>query len=203
MYVKKNDNHWHTIKRNIDLLFKNRMTEAEDWTQYGMTKHELHAAIMRDVIPTDKAALIDALGSWGFKPRESLTVGVKMSIPEDTVYYMVLFDKATHYPELWNDYSSRPVVKDPAVVQIAKLRHEKCGVIKRELTVFTNNVKKLYQEAPSINAFVKAWPPGRDLIGQEARDLLDKKVEKRTTLKVDDAELSQLNGELLRAKVAQ
>jgi hypothetical protein len=203
MYVKKSDNQWQTIKRNIDLLFKNRMTEAEDWTQYGMTKQELHAAIMRDVIPTDKALLIDALGSWGFKSRESLVVGVRMPVAEDTAYYTVVFEKATHYPESWTEYSSRPIVKDPAVVQIAKLRHEKCGIIKRELAAFTSNVKKLYQEAPSINAFVKAWPPGRDLLGEDTRNLLDAKVEKRTTLKVDLAELNQLNGDLLRAKVAQ
>lgn len=205
-YVRKTDDIWRHIESKIGSMFAERITHAENWYSYGLSQAEMEQIIMDNVLSAREQQLIDELGERFFKPAGSLTVNIVVPDASAAQYKVEFNGNKRLLPAQWDSYydNDRQKVTDPRVVDVATRRRAKVQAVTSERAAMITQVKEIWGKVPSVNRLVKVWPPGRDLLDTDTLRKLNEKTEREAAeaVVVDDAALSKLNTNLLRARVA-
>lgn len=202
-HVRKTEEIWKQIRTKIAQMFAERRTHAHDWYSYGINKDEFDQRCWRSLVSVDEEKLMESLGQRFFTSSDDLEVLIPAS-DTDTVSYSIKFQPERMIPSCWSGYySGKQTVTDPDIVAISKQRHLKIRTVTDAEDAFRSMVKGVWENAPSVNRFVKLWPPGRDLLDRSVIDMLDekpKREEKPTAL--TEEQTAALNTKLLQARVA-
>jgi hypothetical protein len=207
MYLKPTQALWNQIESKIEAMFKERITYALNWTNYGLSKIEIDKRCLASVIPPEEDVLVQQLGARWFLNSEDMTVKIHNGTNHDTLQ---ISTKAGGRKPLisphWNSYgdAGRPTVTDPMIVNIATRRHEAWQKVQTEQKEFVASVKEVWDDAPSINALMKIWPPIVDLLPAEIVRKLEQKTTRRTAKQMaENVDTKSLSVHILKAKVAR
>lgn len=207
MYVKTTDNIWGSVEGNIDSMFNDRIRQASDWLNYGLTAEEIKPLIINKLMSQEEQATIERLGPRFFPHKHDNIKCIICFNHEDDMLQAELainLVPSVRYPAHWNGYSRSewPVISDGPISDIAKRRHESILRIKQAKKEFLDPLKEAYYSAPSVNALLKIWPAFADLLPPDVIERVNRKTErkKQDSLEVD---ASALSVHLLKAKVAK
>lgn len=209
-YVKKSDSLFDDIKNKIRFMFQSQRTHAERWDNYGLSLEEMDNKIWNSIMPTDTWDKITELsqlmpGAFTEQPRLIVKISANPNvIHSNYVQYVLQFAQNRPIPYKWishfnNAVDTSPVCTDPDIVRISLERKAKCLRVEEATAEFMKQVKEAWEAVSSVNAFVKAWPPGRDLLPAATIEKLNEKVER--TKPVVSIDTTALNTELLKAKI--
>jgi hypothetical protein len=207
MYLKPTQALWNQIEAKIEAMFKERLVYALNWTNYGLSKIEIDKRCLASVIPAEEDVLVQQLGAKWFVSSEDMTVKINNGTNHDTLQISTKVGgrKPLISPH-WNSYgdSGRPQVTDPTIVSIATRRHEAWEKVRTEQKDFVASVKEVWEDAPSINALMKIWPPIVDLLPPEIVRKLEQKTTRRTAKQMaENVDTKSLSVHILKAKVAR
>lgn len=208
-YVRKTDDIYRYIRASIETMFRNRIEHAKNWSNYGMGVDEINMLCWNELIPSDKEAFINELGKLFFNTPDmstNVTVGIVVDANND-VRYELPVGRSRLLPGHWlGSYRSADLLKitDPRVVAVAAARKLQVDAVANEQSEFLAKVKKIWDDVPSVNTFVKVWPPGLELLRSDVREELAKPSSrsKMSDLSTTMDDINELNANLLRAKVA-
>lgn len=208
-YVKKSDSALEEIKNNVRRMFNTQLTHARRWDNYGLTIEELNDKIWNAIMPADVYKKIEDLqqlmpncfaSSTGCRVKIALTHGSTPNY-QQLVIYDLAFGSTRPLPNGWGIYSTdeAPLCRDLEVMKIAQERAAKCEAVEGMLKSFLSEIATAWEAVSSVNAFVKVWPQGRDLLPREIINRLDQKTERtKSDVTINTA---ALNTELLKAKI--
>jgi hypothetical protein len=188
-------------------MYKDRLVYAADWAHYGLTKPQFDRIVIDSIFPPEVEIKIQALGSKWFTTNNMISVAVHNGVTVDT--YNVegnLGGREALVSPHWNSYSTATMPKclDPRITQIAADRRAAQAKIITEREEFTNKVKKMWDDAPSVNALVKIWPPILDLLPSHAAQAVQQKTTRRTAKQMSqNIDTAALSVHILKAKVGQ
>lgn len=207
-YVRKTDEIYRHIRSSIEGMFRDRVQFAENWGNYGMSIDEFNALCWAEIMPADKEALVEQLGPKFFiKPDANSNVSAFIAADGDGIRYNLRVGPDRLMPAHWvNSYRVSDFLKitDSRVVAVAAARKKQLDAINNEQQTFVSKVKKIWDDVPSVNTFIKVWPPGLDLLSHSTREELAKPSSrsKMSDLSTTMDDINELNSNLLRAKVA-
>ena len=208
-YVRKTDDINRQIRSSIESMFRDRIEYAKNWSNYGMGVDEINRLCWNELIPSDKEASINELGKLFFHmPDSTQTVSVNIVIDANNkVRYELPIGRSRLLPSHWlGSYRSAELLNltDPRLVAVATARKSQVDAVVNEQADFLAKVKKIWDDVPSVNTFVKVWPPGLELLGHDTRSELAKPSSrsKMSDLSTTMDDINELNANLLRAKVA-
>lgn len=211
-YVKKSEAVFDEIVRRIEVMFKSQFNYAESWSEYGLTVEEIENKIWRNIMPDSlrcKFIELEGLFPNSFPRVNDISVKVCTPVPAFSIsarermgFYKLSFSNAVIVPYKWKfaGTTDLPECTDPEILEIAQKRAEKLTNTLNAMQTFKAEVSKTWESAPSVNAFVKLWPAGRDLLPVNVLEKID---EKTTRVKVSaiEVDVTKLNTELLKAKL--
>lgn len=208
-YVRKTDEIYRSIRGSVESMFRDRFQYANDWSNHGIDVDELNRLCWNELMPSDKEAVVNQLGKMFFsEPDPATSVSINIVIDENNkVRYELRIGRPRLLPAHWlGSYRSAENLKitDPRVVAVAAARKKQIDAITNEQSEFLSKVKKIWDEVPSVNTFVKVWPPGLDLLSHNTREELAKPSSrsKMSDLSLTADDINELNSNLLRARVA-
>lgn len=160
-------------------------------------------------MPSDLWNKIQALNaslSDCFVTTNNFKVKISTSTQNETstksyVLYDLVFGYPRPIPYKWASYSHEwaPFCHDPEIARIAIERAAKLESVEQMVQAFLKEIITAWEAVSSVNAFVKAWPQGRDFLPLDVINRLDQKVER---VKADvTINTAALNTELLKAKI--
>lgn len=211
-HVRKTDRIWSDISDNIKRLFATRREHAADWHRYELNKDQFDEACWKYLISDEQKKLMEQLGAKFFPAINNTTHATVYITDTDSK------DSATEYrleikagslvPATWMtsayyQHKHQLQIKDPLLVSIANRRKAAMTAVTSEEQSLLELAKSVWIQVASVNAFVKTWEAGRELLNQDVRHELDRKNEKQEKAIVDQSHLNQLSAKLLQAKVAQ
>lgn len=208
-YVRKTDEIYRHIRGNIESMFRDRIEYAKNWGNYGTSVDDINRLCWNELMPSDKEAFVNQLGKLFFsKPDVTQTVTTNIIVDANNkVRYELPVGRARLVPSHWvGSYRSADIltITDPRVVAVAAARKSQVDAVTNEQADFLAKVKKIWEDVPSVNTFVKVWPPGLDLLSHNTREELAKPSSrsKMSDLSTTMDDINELNANLLRAKVA-
>ena len=202
MYVKCTAQEWSNVEGRISKLFEARHMSASDWMNYGMSQAEFESRCYESVFPATEQALVNQLGKKHFDSYKELAIAIKTE--SGTSRYKLTFTEPRFMSSRWHNHYPRTdycVVTDPAILDIARRRHAALTALANEKSAFIDKVKTMWEQAPSINALIKVWPPITDFLSHDVIERVNRKVERNRTEKMA-LEVGDLSVHLLKAKVA-
>jgi len=207
MYLKPTQKLWESVAEKITGMYKDRLVYAADWYHYGLTKPQFDRIIAESIFPPEVDAKIQALGLVWFKQENIVTVAIHNGVVMDS--YSIESNFGGRQPLVsphWNSYSTATMPKclDPRITQIAANRRAAQAKIVTEREEFSAKVKKMWDDAPSVNALVKIWPPILDLLPSHAAQAVQQKTTRRTAKQMSqNIDTAALSVHILKAKVGQ
>lgn len=202
MYVKCTQQEWSAVEARIGKLFDARHEAAADWMNYGMSQAEFESRCYESVFPATEQALVNQLGKKHFDAHKDLTVIIKHD--SHTPRYKLTFTEARFMTSKWHQYysSDNCIVTDPAIIDIARRRQAALTALANEKSAFIDKIKTMWDQAPSINALIKVWPPITDFLSSDVIERVNRKVERNKATERLALEAGDLSVHLLKAKVA-
>lgn len=202
MYVKTTKVIWGEIESRIATMFQARFQVAYDWYSYGLTKEEFDKRCFDSVFPTDKLEAIYKIAEF-FDLYDY--VNVKIKPDPDGIYeqYKLQLDHKMPMSEKWHSYPYRiPEITDSELVKIAARRREAIRREEAERDALLEKLRSLYNQAPSVNALLKAWPPIIELLPNDVVEKCNRKTERQAfEKKVIETDAAALSTSLLKAKI--
>lgn len=208
-YVKKSESVFVQLKGRIKSMFSSQHQHAERWDNYGLSLDEINQKIWDSIMPTDVWIKVNDL-QQSLPGSFPMTNKVFVKISPDPkanwsnyVLYPLVFAQDRPVPSKWSSsytHDNAPTCSDPDIVRISLERKAKVLRVEEATNAFLKEVEQAWESVASVNAFVKVWPAGRDLLPPEVISKLNEKVErtKTSSLNIDTA---KLNTELLKAKI--
>lgn len=207
MYLKPTQFLWSKIENKINSMFEERIKFASNWYNYGTTQSQFNRLCIANLIPPEIDAQIQALGERWFPQNDNVSVLIHNGMAKDNYMLpMAIGGRKPFVSPHWNAYHSQghPKVDDEVIEGIARRRREALAKVMTEKKEFVDQVKKVWDEAPSINALAKIWPPITDLLPPDIVEKLETKPKRRTTKQLaQDMDTKSLSVSILKAKVAQ
>lgn len=208
-YVRKTDSIYHSVRRKIDDMFRQRLDHAHDWyTSLGKPAFDYKA--FNSLISEEEQKQIQALGERHFERVKSMRAYFKINVDGDKHVkqeYTIDFPNGALVGSPFLVYRALEgphlEIKDEDLCRMAAERHERVQKVREAKEAFFDQVKEVWDKSPSVNRFVKLWPAGRDLLEPSICDQIDQKAEKQQKIELSDEAKSALNASLLGAKVAQ
>jgi hypothetical protein len=207
MYLKPTQSLWKEVESKISSMYEERLKYARDWSHYGMRMTEFNIRCLHSVIPPRIDELMQKLGEDWLPKNETITVrianggkdGDSYSFPANTGGRKPLVSAK------WDYYNHNAAhVKDQEIIDIATKRREAILKITAEQTEFVASVSKVWNDAPSVNALMKIWPPIVDLLPAEVVQKLNEKNVRRTAAQMaGEVDTNKLSVHILKAKVAR
>lgn len=209
-HVRKTDRIWTDISDNIKRLFATRREHAADWHRYELDKDQFDEACWRYLISDEQKKLMEQLGERFF-PVINNTTHTTLYISDDrdsAAEYRLEIKAGSLVPITWisstyYQHKNQLQIKDPLLVSIANRRKTAMTAVTNEQQALLEMAKSVWAQVASVNAFVKTWEAGRELLNHDVRQELDRKNEKQEKVVIDQSHLNQLSAKLLQAKVAQ
>jgi hypothetical protein len=207
MYQKPTQALWKQVEHKIDDMFKERITYALDWYKYGLSKHQFDLACMRSLVTPEEDVLVHQLGEKWLTKSDEIGVAIHNGHDWDNYQLPAKAGGRTNYVSpLWTTYhtSAKPKIQDPTIKDVAQRRHEAYRKIISEREEFKKKVKEVWEQAPSLNALAKIWPPIIDLLPTGVVQKINEKNERRTTKQLsENVDTKSLSVHILKAKVGQ
>lgn len=189
-----------SIEVKINSMFESRTKHALAWENYGMSYEEICARIVAKLCPSEHRVMIDALGPTYFDSLSEVRVKFSISGPD----YCFKLPKPILGISAWNSYYNSVLIRDPDLAKIEQQRKEASDLVLTEKTKFVRQVNELYDQAPSINALIKVWPPIVNLLDSDVIERVNRKTERTSAKKLAaNVNVNDLSASLLVAKVAQ
>lgn len=181
-------------------MFESRTNHALKWENYGMSYEEICARIVANLCPPEHRTMIEALGPVYFSKLDQVRVKFSISGPEHAFKLstpILGIDK-------WNSYYDAVFICDPDLARIEAERKAAAHLVATEKDNFIKKINELYDQAPSINALIKVWPPIVDLLDPDVVERVNRKTERTSAKKLAaNINVNDLSASLLVAKVAQ
>lgn len=218
-YVAKSQRVWEEIKSNINRLFTERESHAQDWNSY-IDRKEFSEMCYRAVITEEQEAHMHALPENFFQREDDFNFRIRGAIPataDDSgvsvnTNFSAEFKPKRPFPSHWSGYgyTEEHELKGkrlPAeIFNIAVKREKQIESIKADKEAMIDGAKELYEKAKSINQFVKLWEPALSLLDSDTVERLRKKVERNQSAEdqgITQEHLAKLNAGYVKAKVSQ
>jgi hypothetical protein len=207
MYLKPTQFLWKQVEEKISSLYEERLKYARDWAHYGMRVTEFNIRCLHSVIPPRIDELMQKLGEEWLSKSETIDVRIANGGKEPDVYSLPA-NTGGRKPLVsarWDHYGgNRPHVKDQEIIDLATKRREAILKISAERDEFKASVSKVWNDAPSVNALMKIWPPIVDLLPNDIVQKLNEKNVRRTAAQMTEAvDTNKLSVHILKAKVAR
>lgn len=205
MYAPKSQAAVAAIKENVDVLFRARKEEAYNLYNHGMTKEECENYLINSVIPAD---IVTVFEKHKHLFQKISRIKVRFVYPNGYNETMSFEIAPRHLPGTYENTYSNPVISltEGPLFEMMRRRNEAIKLINDECRNFHEKVEGLLESVPSLNAFVKLWPPGRELLTTEMKAKIDAPTPPRATkenLGIKEEDLSSLSVHLIKAKVAR
>lgn len=209
MYVAKTASIWREITDNISQLYQERLNSAMKYENYGLSLDAIHALAIANTFPQDLQDVMrkypEAFVSEGSGYAAHYVINSLDGQHQITQTFNIFCPAKLPIPNGFSSWrGDKRVITDPQLLDIFQKRANAMTLVNNQQNAFLEKVSNVWSKVPSVNAFIKAWPPGAELLSMNTKERINKKrlsSEKRTKLALNDVDMSSISSELLMAKV--